>query len=95
MTMTPGRIVKYFFLFLGIQIVLGIIFAILPIEIRKPYFETLYLVWANLGENVLPSGPGGHAMAGGAIAGILFGVFVYSLVPALIVCFFKSRNDEY
>jgi hypothetical protein len=91
--MRLGRIVKYFFLFLGIQIVLGIVFVILPIEIRRPYFETLYLIWANLGETILPSGPGGHAMAGGAIVGILFGVFVYSLVPALIVSSLRSRGE--
>jgi hypothetical protein len=92
--MRLGCVVKYFFIFLGVQVAIDIFFLIMPLEIRKPFFERFYNIWLYLGETVFPSGPGGHAMAGGAILGFFIGVFVYSLVPALIVCFFKSRNDE-
>ena len=92
--MKTGCIVKHFFLFLGIQITLDIVFLILPLSLRKPFFETLYDVWLNLGERVFPSGPGGHALPGGAILGFFFGMFVYSLVLALLVCFFKSRSER-
>jgi hypothetical protein len=84
---------KYFFLFLGLQIAVDAVFILMPLELRKTFFETLYNTWLNIGEAISPSGPGGHAMAGGAILGFLIGMIVYSLVPALIVCFFKSRSE--
>lgn len=90
--MKLGCVVRYFFLFLGLQIALDVVFPIMPLDIRKPFFETLYAIWLNLGEAVFPSGPGGHEMPGGAILGFFFGVFVYSLVPALLFCILTSRT---
>ena len=92
--MRAGCVVKYFFLFLGVQIAVDVVLLIMPLALRKPFFETLYDVWLNLGETVFPSGPGGHALPGGAILGFFFGMFVYSLVPALIVCFVRSRGER-
>ena len=77
---------------LGLEVVAGIVFLILPLSIRKPYFETLYSIWFELGETVFPSGPGGHALPGGAIVGFFFGMFVYAAVLAVVVCLFRSRG---
>jgi hypothetical protein len=60
----------------------------------RDFAATIYLPWALLGEYVAPSGPGGHAMPGGAIMGLLAGVIVYSLLLSAILYFLRSWKKD-
>jgi hypothetical protein len=73
----------------GLQILLLILFAMMDLKIS----ETVYWPWLLLGEWVAPSGPGGHAMPGGAILGFLVGMFVYSLVIGAALFYLKRPKS--
>jgi hypothetical protein len=65
----------------GLQIGLVLLFGVLGLG---KITESIYSPWLVLGNAVLPSGAGGHAMSGGVILGLLVGVFVYSSVLGVI-----------
>jgi len=75
---SKGRLLKYSLAGFLLQVVWFFASGFLGQAVRD-FNETVYLPWASLGEYAAPSGPGGHAMPGGAILGILVGVILYSL----------------
>ena len=86
------RCVKYFLVVTGLQIAL---FAVLDQfrneDFQRGTYETLTDFWAGLGERMLHSGPGGHAMPAGAIIGLLLGSVLHLIVPPAIVCYLTRR----
>lgn len=75
--MTIIRIIKIVFFGIVGQIVIWS----LPTLIGSPRLGgSMYWVWVMAGEWLFPSGPGGHAMPGGAMLGILVGFITYSLL---------------
>ena len=89
--MNRSCLLKHFALLIGLQIALVIIAALVPHQMRATVLGFMYDHWLKVGEAMFPSGPGGHAMAGGAIAGFLFGVVIYAVVFAFVICFARSR----
>jgi hypothetical protein len=67
------RILKYLFL--------GGVTQILFFVVAEMFFVApllwIFMPWIYVGEWLLPSGPGGHAMPGGAMLGVLVGFLTY------------------
>ena len=56
------------------------------------FSDTGYGPWIEIGESVLPIGSGGLAMSVGAIAGLLFGMFVYSVVVGAVLSLIREPS---
>ncbi|MEO5859058.1 MAG: hypothetical protein ABIR33_08935 [Pyrinomonadaceae bacterium] len=70
------RILKFLFLGVLAQLLLGFIISLFTDNGEI----AIYMPWLYLGEFLLPSGPGGHAMPGDAILGFLVGFITYALL---------------
>jgi hypothetical protein len=91
--MTFLRILKILFLGGVAQILIGALLSAFSREI----LANIYWPWIIGGEWLFPSGPGGHAMPGGAMLGILVGFLTYSLligyaIDHLIKCLLPKRE---
>ena len=87
------RCIKYFALFTGIQIVLLAAFDRFSIPgFSRGVNDAVVEFWAGLGETILPSGPGGHAMPMGAMLGLFVGAALHAFLPGGAFCYFKNRS---
>ena len=81
--MTTKSILKWTPLGFGIQVLFIVLFDFF-VGLGN-IADTGYGPWVALGQSALPSGPAELAMPLGSMFGLLFGMFVYSLVVSTVI----------